>query len=71
VRGARPTGRIDEETGRSLATCHLEGGRAPRPHRHVAELEREADDIDAGLLALKDGPHGPDLIADAPCALAA
>jgi hypothetical protein len=71
VWGARPTGRIDEETGRWLATCLLEGGRAPRAHRLVAELEREADDIDAGLLALKDGPHGPDLIADAPCALAA
>jgi hypothetical protein len=71
VWGARPTGRIDEETGRWLAAALAEGGRAPRAIRLIAELEREAEAIDAGLLALKDEPHGPDMIGDAPCALAA
>jgi hypothetical protein len=71
VWGARPTGRIDDETGRWLAAALAEGGRAPRTTRLIAELEREAQEIDAGLIALRDEPHEPETFAEAPCALAA
>jgi hypothetical protein len=69
VWGARPTGRIDEETGRWLFAALTEHGHAPRASRLVAELEREAEDIDPALLVLKEERPGP--MAGAPCALAA
>jgi hypothetical protein len=71
VWGSRPTGSIDAETAIWLASALTDGGHSPRAGRLVAELIREAQDIDAALLALADSQPAASPSAIAECALAA
>jgi hypothetical protein len=58
VWGARPTGTIDRETGAWLAALLTGAGSSPLAGRILAEIVREADRVDAALLAHLP-PAGP------------
>jgi hypothetical protein len=58
VWGARPTGIIDRETGAWLAALLTGAGSSPLAGRILAEIVREADRVDAALLAHLP-PAGP------------
>lgn len=55
VWGERPTGIIDEAMGRFLAEGLLGGDASPRAARVLAEIVREADQVDPALLARIEG----------------
>lgn len=73
VWGSRPTGTVDADTANWLAAALTDEGRCPRAGRLVAELIKEAQDIDEALLALVESHPTPSpvVVFPAECALAA
>jgi len=73
VWGSRPTGMIDAETAIWLAAALKNGSSSPRTSRLVAELVKEAQDVDEALLAIVDSQPASPPVGASPmdCALAA
>jgi len=73
VWGSRPTGTVDAETAIWLAAALTKDGTSPRAVRLVAELVKEAQNVDEALFGLMTSEPASSTIvpAEVACALAA